>query len=213
MLLHFLNECYLNLFLSLAHFCRRISKQNLELKRNGAGVPIIVISGHGGGATRSDFLYLIKKLKRPGIVVDFGLQTGYVDIYSKKLDIYAKDKRVVLIGISMGGIIAARYIQKHGWKNINQLITVCAPFQGVNVPKLLNFLNSVQDLRSGSAFMKEVKLFKAPKNKMVCIYGKWDQYMKPESATVNGAKNIQLDTYGHLTTEIKSVNTIYNLLK
>lgn len=84
---------------------------------------------------------LIKSFENEGYVRDTDLFVfAYdwrkpVDYNSDKLDAFIKakigsDKKVNIVGHSMGGLVARDYAQKYGLDNINKIITLGSPFKG-----------------------------------------------------------------------------------
>ena len=134
-----------------------------------------------------------------GVLTDFGLETKNIDSYLPHLnDEVKKFPNSVIVGTSLGGLIALRYVQKYGWKNVRKVVTIVAPFNGVWMCKWIKFLGDVYtDLAPGSKFLNDLKKFKFPRGKVVQILAKWDEFVgDPEEINEPGKKYV-IPVVGH----------------
>lgn len=163
---------------------------------------VIVIKGFPGLWRHDDLLKYFKEKNISACILDFGLQVKSIRSYTKKLDSFVKENEIinpVIVGFSMGGIIAVDYANKSSWKNIDKVVSIATPFKGVRAMKYAPFLPLAKDLKHNSKLIKQLSEIVPPKDKLVCIYGSWDQYfdVEKDEGTIKGATSYKLDVMGH----------------
>ena len=107
-------------------------------------------------------------------------------------------ENVILVGHSKGGLLGkhALAFSNHDGK-IKKLISVAPPFAGTTLAKKFPRLIH-REILPGSDTLNELALCTEVNNKIVCIYALWDNVVMPlESCVLDGAKNIQMNVYGH----------------
>ncbi len=165
---------------------------------SGEKGPIIGIRGFGGGWPK-DMVKYFSENNYAGVFMNLGLQTGSIDSYvetiKKEVETFHNP---VIIGFSMGGLIALRYLQTHGRDKIDTLITVGSPFNGVEVLKMIHWLGGMySDLAPSSNLLNELKNLKIPGVRVVNVFASWDQFVgNPDNISVTG-KKIVLPVVGH----------------
>lgn len=191
-----------------------------ELRIGGGIGPLIFVDGFGANWYRRGLSEYLKKRRMDAWLTDFGSQLKSIDEYVKKLNELIetnKIKKPIIVGYSMGGLIAVRYAQKYGWGNIGRAITIASPLKGTNMA-YLGFLISkgAREMVKGSKLIKEVQEESFSEKKLVCVYGKWDEFVNPKSAYLKGAKRVRLKVGGHgrihLTKNLESVFDKYLLV-
>ena len=148
-------------------------------------VPILFIHGFGGG--RYEFQPIIRFLKKKGFTrfyeFTYPKKHGEVSLteISRKLGEFVKkevkEKRINIIGISQGGIIARYYFQNNKQKKIDRFITLCAPHKGSLMGYLLSRPGFL-DLRPKSKILEEIKK-KKDKMEYFCVYTPFDLMVFP----------------------------------
>ena len=116
-----------------------------------------------------------------------------------ELRIKLKVDKVILVGHSMGGMIARNYVQNRGGAvYVRGIITLGTPHHG---SKLAPFALSPmgKSLLPGSAFLQQLNSVAWPQQtKAVTIYTRYDNIVLPaESGKMDGAKTVELDGMGH----------------
>lgn len=174
----------------------------------GKGNIVIGIHGIFGGWTKQGLYKYLTEHSRQGLLLDFGWQTGKIDEYVGKLALEIKKRNIdkpTLIGYSMGSLIAVRYAQKYGWDRVEQVITIAAPFRGAKLAQLINWLPAGKDMLPDSDFLKELRKTNPPKSKLICIVGKWDQFVGQEDI-LPGCERVRVPLGGHTTLQRYSDN-------
>lgn len=107
-------------------------------------------------------------------------------------------KNVIIISHSKGGLIGKYilgfYNQDH---RVEKLITVATPFKGSHIVKFIPNMTT-RELAPESDIIKTLSEKEEVNHKIVSIFGVFDNHVWPESScSLEGAKNIQVDVYGH----------------
>ena len=121
---------------------------------------------------------------------------------AKKVDelrITLKVDKVILVGHSMGGIIARNYVQNRGGAAyVHGMVTLGSPHHG---SKLAPFALSPmgKTLLPDSTFLRQFNSVVWPQEtQAVSIFTRYDNIVLPaESAKMAGAKLVELDGMGH----------------
>lgn len=173
-----------------------------------AGRPPIILL-HGLFQNRSCLFWLQFRLRSAGYLQTISISTPpWRDIETlteslvKKVDelrIKLKVEKVVLIGHSMGGMIARNYVQSRGGAEyVHGIVTLGSPHHG---SKLAPFAISPmgRTLLPGSEFLTRFNSVPWPEqSKAVSIYTRYDNIVLPaESAKMQGAQIVELDGMGH----------------
>lgn len=169
--------------------------------------PVILL--HGLFLNRSSLFWLQYRLRSAGYQQTFCINTpawrdfeSLTEELAKKVDalrIKLKVEKVVLIGHSMGGMIARNYIQNRGGvAHALGLVTLGTPHYG---SKLAPFAISKmgRTLLPGSDFLVRFNGIKWPEQtRAISIYTRYDNIVLPaESAKMAGAEDVELDGMGH----------------
>jgi hypothetical protein len=95
---------------------------------------------------------------------------------------------------SKGGLIG-KYLLMSSASKIRQVIAINTPFGGSRYAGLF-ILKNIRSFLATSPMMTTLIANTSVNEKIVSIYGQFDPHI-PESGYLEGATNIQLDTYGH----------------
>ncbi|WP_172399654.1 alpha/beta fold hydrolase [Geothermobacter hydrogeniphilus] len=175
---------------------------------DGGKPPIILL--HGLFHNRSCWWWLKWRLKRAGYRTIYSLHLSawhdievLTELIAKKVDrlrLQAGVEQVILIGHSMGGILARNYIQRRGGAaRVAHCIQLGTPNGG---SKLAPFAVSplARNLLPGSTFLAELNASKLPSDiPLTSIYSRHDNIVIPAaSARLNGSREIELQGMGHM---------------
>lgn len=186
--------------------------------------PVILL--HGLFQNRSCLLWLQHRLRSVGYQQVISINTppwrdmeASTEELAKKVDelrIKLKVEKVILIGHSMGGMIARNYVQNRGGSAyVEAMVTLGSPHHG---SKLAPFALSPmgKSLLPGSAFLTKFNSIPWPEETpATSIYTRYDNIVLPvESAKMEGAQLIELDGMGHtaLLFHPRSLQTVINAL-
>jgi len=173
---------------------------NVQNKRHleGDRGPAIFVGGTWGFWPIVD---LRKYLEKNGVMAYFfdeALKEKDINEVTKRLKDFILENEInnpILVGHSLGGLVAVNYIKRYGDKGIKRVLCICSPFYGVRDFKLLNrFVN--KQIVKDSKYLDKVREVKNTK-KIVCVHGKWDQFMNIDSCILHGSVVEALNTSGH----------------
>jgi pimeloyl-ACP methyl ester carboxylesterase len=177
--------------------------------KGAAGPPVLFIHGYlcNGGF----WWWLRRRLARDGIanthVITCGPVFGSIDRFAEQVAARVAEIRaaqgsapVVLVGHSMGGLIARRHVQLHGAGGVARIISLGTPHHGTIHAQLANSRNGKQ-MRPGSDWLAALNADEAaPAPVPVCsVYSHHDNIVAPQdSARLAHAENLPLAGLGHL---------------
>lgn len=196
----------------------------LPTSKAGARPPVVLL--HGLFQNRSCLFWLQYRLRAAGYQHIISINTPpwrdletLTESLTKTVDelrITLKVEKVILIGHSMGGIIARNYVQNRGGAAyVHGMITLGSPHHG---SKLAPFALSPmgKTLLPSSAFLRQFNSVTWPKEtQAVSIYTRYDNIVLPaESGKMDGAQSIELDGMGHtsLLFHPRSLQAVLNAL-
>lgn len=105
--------------------------------------------------------------------------------------------RVILVGHSMGGLVARAYAQRGGVENVARIITIGTPHHGTSLAWFATGDNVAQ-MRPHSTWLESLNA-EPPAVPITCIYSVHDNLVAPQdSARLDSAKNIPVSGIGHL---------------
>ncbi|MEO7760610.1 MAG: alpha/beta fold hydrolase [Casimicrobiaceae bacterium] len=174
--------------------------------------PIILI--HGLACNRGTWFWFRRQLEARGhcaFTIDctpwFARIESYPEQLAKAIDEVCGAtgaRKVVLIGHSMGGLIARAYIDRMGADKIERTITLGTPHQGTWMTRF-GFTPNILDMAEGSAWLtglraREGQRSSNPYANFTCIFTHHDNLVTPHiNATLPGAAEIAVSGIGHLS--------------
>lgn len=107
-------------------------------------------------------------------------------------------QNIIIVSHSKGGLIGKYLLTFSEVKGrIKKIITIATPWEGSRLFRLY-LHKSFKELRPNSDIIEELRNHKEVNEKIVSIFGKSDNVIWPiESCKLKGAKNIEVNTYGH----------------
>ena len=174
--------------------------------------PVLLI--HGLACNRGNWFWFRRRLEEKGLVVftvDVTPPFARIDDFAPQAaravdEILAATgaDRVILIGHSMGGLVARAYLDQFGDGKVAHVITLGSPHQGTWMTRFAlgpNLRN--MDLNSRwLAGLREREAQRAPQpyTGFTCVYTLHDNLVTPQkNATLPGAEVIRLSGVGHLS--------------
>lgn len=124
-------------------------------------------------------------------------------------------KNAIIIAHSKGGLIGKYVLAFYNKEEkIMKMIAIATPFGGSKIVKFVPY--KVLNLSSNSDDVKLLQERNDVNNKIVSIFGLFDNHVWPlESCRLEGAKNIQVNAYGHhkILSDEKVIKVILNEVK
>jgi len=124
----------------------------------------------------------------------------YVDALAARIEAFCRDSgasRLVLVGHSMGGLVARAYLRRCGHGRVARLVTLGSPHQGSELARL-GVGENARQMEPGSEWLRG--LAQSPLTvPSIALYSPHDNYVMPQdSAKLPGARLIALPGLGHL---------------
>jgi len=125
---------------------------------------------------------------------------AYVDALAARIEVFCRDSgaaRILVVGHSMGGLVARAYLRRCGHGRVAGLVTIGSPHQGSELAHL-GLGENARQMEPGSDWLRE--LARTPVTvPCVALYSPHDNYVMPQdSAKLVGAKLLALPGLGHL---------------
>ncbi|WP_300453302.1 alpha/beta fold hydrolase [Accumulibacter sp.] len=173
--------------------------------RSGESPPVLLI--HGYGCARPAWWYLSHRLQTAGwVVATIDLEPVYASIddylapLARRIETVLAETgadQLILVGHSMGGLVARAYLQRFGIARVAGLVTLGTPHQGSRLAHIGLGRNAYQ-MRPGSAWLQSIATSPV-RSDTVVIYSPHDNFVMPQSNLVlQGAQNQQIEGLGHL---------------
>lgn len=171
--------------------------------QDGARPPLLLV--HGYGCSRAVWWYLRRRLQAAGwTVATINLEPiytsidAYLDPLAARIDAVLSAtgaERLILVGHSMGGLVARAYLQRFGESRVAALLTLGTPHQGSRLA-YLGYGENARQMQPGSPWLQALA---RPQVATRLIYSRHDNYVTPQSnLTLPGIPGQALDGLGHL---------------
>lgn len=167
---------------------------------------LLLINGYG--CSRAAWWWLRRRLEGAGwVVATISLEPvytsieNYVEPVSRRIDeVLAATgaKQVILIGHSMGGLVARACLRRYGTARVKQLLTLGTPHAGSELARI-GIGENARQMTPGNAWLKALAS-EAPAADTVIVYSPHDNFVLPQSNLQwPGAQCRTIDGLGHLT--------------
>jgi triacylglycerol lipase len=167
--------------------------------------PLLLI--HGYGCSRGAWWWLRRRLEAAGwTVATISLEpvyTGidnYVEPLARRIDAVLAETgaaQLILVGHSMGGLVARAYFRRFGIQRVAKLVTLGTPHSGSRLARLGMGENGRQMVPGSEWLQGLARATGMPET--IVIYSAHDNYVMPQSnLQLPGATNRALDGIGHL---------------
>lgn len=177
-----------------------------RLTPTGERPPLLLI--HGYGCSRGAWWWLRRRLEQSGwTVATINLEPIYASIedylapVSRRIDeVLAATgaRQLVLVGHSMGGLVARAYMRKYGVAKVTRLVTLGTPHSGSELAKF-GIGENARQMTPGSAWLAALASEERRVNTFN-IYSPHDSYVVPQTnLDFSGAQCRTIDGLGHLS--------------
>jgi len=138
---------------------------------------------------------------------DINKMTSQLKAYLKK----NKIKNCILIGHSLGGIIALNFAYKN--QNAIKIITIGTPLKGATLEKFTPNITSIKQLNPNKQLIKQLSNIKI--KQFYSIASSYDEIVPFNSTKHKSAEHITINSIGHLRLlfDKKVFNTITKIIK
>lgn len=175
-----------------------------RLKPTRQRLPLLLV--HGYGCSRGSWWWLRRRLETAGwTVATLSLEPVYTSIdnfvepLARRIDAVLAEtgaERVMLVGHSMGGLVARAYLRRFGAGRVARLVTLGTPHAGSRLSRFGMGQNARQ-MEPGSAWLRA--LGEAPAVETIAIYSPHDNFVMPQkNLELAGASLRPIDALGHL---------------
>ena len=172
-------------------------------------LPIILVHGIycNGGIWRATLNALDRKGVGPLFAPDFDTLRSSIDQQAARLAAivdqvrrHCSAQRVLLVGHSMGGLVARCCIARHGGAHVARLITIGCPHHGSRLARIA-FGPGARAMVPGSDWLRwlqqqEAAVRDVPVSSILSPHD--ELVIPPESARLDGADNVELAGQGHV---------------
>ncbi|MGV3741849.1 MAG: esterase/lipase family protein [Burkholderiaceae bacterium] len=200
-----------------SHWTMAFCSFDKRMAENPAGLPVLLI--HGYGCNSGYWHSLSRRLLSEHIshyAVDLEPVFADIDDYAPLIDDAlaqlceetGRDKAVI-VGHSMGGLVARAYLRKYGASRVAKVITLGTPHRGTGLANFGTGLNSQQmqwrvagGQGKASHWLEELEASEDPASRalFVSIYSHHDNIISPQTSShLAGAQNIELAGIGHVS--------------
>ncbi len=187
----------------------------------GSGGPLIIIRGFGKKSSLPEVRIKeeMHKLNLGGVIAGITAGPGNekLETFVPQLlsEIEKFDRKPILVGYSLGGLIAL-LAYRHGIQDkIRGIITVAAPINGIKVARLLNPRGGLlKDMAPGSKFLETLGATKYPPD-TYHLLAEYDQFVgNPSQINIDGKKIIlPIRGYNNFLEAPKTAQSVANLAK
>ena len=174
-----------------------------RLRPSADRAPVLLV--HGYGCSRAAWWWLRRRLEAAGwAVVTINLEPlytsidNYVEPLARRIDeVLAQSgaTQLILVGHSMGGLVARAYLCRHGAARVRLLVTLGTPHGGSELARF-GLGESARQMRPGSAWLAALG---APPVDTLTVFSVHDNYvLPPDGLELPGAQRDTLERLGHL---------------
>jgi triacylglycerol esterase/lipase EstA (alpha/beta hydrolase family) len=180
----------------------------MRIHRDSRQLPVLLV--HGYGANGGYWTQLAARLDAAHIshaTLDlapvFGNIDGYVPLVDEAVSALCAatgSGKLVVVGHSMGGLVARAWLRRGGRARAARVITLGSPHSGTALAGLAPGQNGAQ-MRRGSAWLRELADSESPETRalITSIWSHHDNMIAPQdSSLLPGARNIELGGIGHV---------------
>ncbi|RFP15134.1 alpha/beta fold hydrolase [Duganella sp. BJB488] len=180
----------------------------MQLQPQARGLPVLLIHGYACNSgywrplsarlARASISHYGIDLEPPGASID--AYVPQVQAAIERLCAETGSKQVIIVGHSMGGLVARAWLRRHGADAVARVITLGTPHHGTALAHLGPGGNAVQ-MRYRSEWLAALAASEAnPQRGLISsIYSVHDNIVAPQdSGALPGARNLEFGAIGHV---------------
>ncbi|WP_308495374.1 lipase family alpha/beta hydrolase [Duganella aceris] len=180
----------------------------LRLQPQARGLPVLLIHGYACNSgywlpmskslTRARISHYGIDLEPPGAAIDDFVPQVHAAV--ERLCAETGSAQVVVVGHSMGGLVARAYLRRHGHDRVARVLTLGTPHYGTALAHFGPGCNAVQ-MRRGSEWLNLLDASEADLQRtlFISIYSVHDNIVAPQdSSALPGARNLVFGAIGHV---------------
>lgn len=163
-----------------------------RLHRQGPGEPPPLVLIHGYHCNRGFWWWLRRRLLAAGRQVAtislepiFADIDAYADQLAGRVDVVRRvtgADRVVLVGHSMGGVVARAYVRRYGAAAVARVVSLGSPHHGSVLADHFGLGPNGRQMRRGSAWLQALER-ESPNVPSVSIYSVHDNFVVPQRSS------------------------------
>jgi triacylglycerol lipase len=184
-----------------------------DIIRRGSGRTTVVLV-HGYCCNRGFWWWLRSRLRAHGLEIatlntepPFSSLDELTERLRTRLDALsaeAASEEVVLVGHSMGGLVASAYLRRYGPEPVTKLITLGTPHHGSRLARLGPGRNA-REMEPSSDWLRQWVEAEPLPVPIISARSRYDNYVIPQNSSIlTGARNIVLPAVGHLAMAFSS---------
>ena len=167
-----------------------------------------IVLVHGYGCSRGAWWWLRRQLEKAGhSVATVSLVPPYTNIgkmvplLHQRIDEVCRESgcdQVILVGHSMGGLVARSYLSRHGIGQVAKLITLATPHSGSELARIAMLGANAREMEPHSHWLNDMNRERVS-IPAVAIRTPHDNYVMPQdNQRLAGATDVPLPGLGHL---------------
>jgi triacylglycerol lipase len=171
------------------------------------GRPIVVLI-HGYLCNRGFWWWLRRRLRQSGVVsatITLEPPFGDIEAFAEQLDRRlrvlpgADEVPLVLVGHSMGGLVARAHLRRYGSGRVEKLITLGSPHHGTRSARM-GLGTDARQMEPDSRWLAELNATEQPPVPTLCLWSPHDAVvLPPSSGRLRGVAEVVLPALGHLS--------------
>jgi triacylglycerol esterase/lipase EstA (alpha/beta hydrolase family) len=180
----------------------------MRLQPDARGLPVLLIHGY---VCNSGYWLPMSKLLRQARISHYGIDleppgasiddfVPQVAAAVERLCAESGSEQVIILGHSMGGLVARAYLRRHGHARIARVVTLGTPHHGTALAHFGPGSNAAQ-MRRGSEWLGALAASEANLQRTLfsSIYSVHDNIIAPQdSSELPGARNLVFGAIGHV---------------
>ncbi|QBE67072.1 alpha/beta fold hydrolase [Pseudoduganella lutea] len=170
-------------------------------------LPVLLVHGYGcNGGYWTPLRALLRRERISHATVDLEPVAAPLDDYVEQVECAAQRllaatgaPRIVIVGHSMGGLVARAWLRRHGAARVARIVTIGTPHQGTGLASL-GFGENARQMRQDAEWLSQLAQDDAAHRALITSVWSWhDNIVAPQtSSRLAGARNVAFSGIGHV---------------